>query len=73
MRYPVAAMLGIILSESALADDAERAKSIVASVCSACHGMDGNSTVPNFPKLAGRHPEYLVREMKEFISGLAAP
>lgn len=69
MRYPMVAMLCIILSGSALADDAERAKAIVASVCSACHGMDGNSTVPNFPKLAGRHPEYLVREMKEFISG----
>lgn len=69
MRYPVVAMLCIILSGSALADDAERAKAIVASVCSACHGMDGNSTVPNYPKLAGRHPEYLVREMKEFISG----
>lgn len=69
MRYPMVAMLCIILSGSALADDAERAKAIVASVCSACHGMDGNSTVPNYPKLAGRHPEYLVREMKEFISG----
>jgi Cytochrome c553 len=62
-------MLCIILSGAAFADDAERAKAIVASVCSACHGMDGNSTVPNFPKLAGRHPEYLVRELKEFVSG----
>jgi cytochrome c553 len=68
VRY-AAAMLGIVFSASALADDAEKAKTIVAGVCSACHGMDGNSTLPNYPKLAGRHPEYLVREMKEFISG----
>jgi cytochrome c553 len=38
-------------------------------VCSACHGIDGNSTVPTYPKLAGRHPDYIVRELKEFISG----
>lgn len=62
-------MLGLLLSGPALADDAERAKAIVANVCFACHGVDGNSTVPTYPKLAGRHPDYLVRELKEFASG----
>lgn len=52
-----------------MAGDAEKAKAIVANTCAACHGVDGNSTVPNFPKLAGRHPDYLVRELKEFVSG----
>jgi cytochrome c553 len=65
----MAAILVLLLSKTALADDAERAKTIVTSVCSACHGMDGNSTVPIFPKLAGRNPDYLVRELKVFISG----
>ncbi len=64
-----AALLGILLSGPALSGDAEKAKNIVTEVCSACHGMDGNSTVPTFPKLAGRHPEYLVRELKQFVSG----
>lgn len=62
-------MLGLLVSGAAWADDADKAKTIVASICANCHGMDGNSTAPNFPKLAGRHPEYLVRELKEFISG----
>ena len=69
MWHRVAFMLVLALAGTASADEAERAKTIVASVCSACHGMDGNSTIPNYPKLAGRHPDYLVREMKEFISG----
>lgn len=37
-------------------------------VCSACHGIDGNSTSPNFPKLAGQQPEYFIKQMKEFRS-----
>lgn len=62
-------VLSFLVVGPALADDAEKARTIVATVCAACHGMDGNSTVPTFPKLAGRHPEYIVRELNEFISG----
>ena len=40
--------------------DAGQAK---AAVCAACHGMDGNSMVPNWPKLAGQHSAYLERQM----------
>jgi len=69
IRFQAVAVLGLLLGGPALAGDADKAKSIVTEVCSACHGMDGNSIVPNFPKLAGRHPEYLVKELKEFVSG----
>jgi len=48
---------------------ADKATSIVTSNCAACHGMDGNSVVPTFPKLAGRHPEYIARELNEFVTG----
>lgn len=67
--YLAVIMLGLALSAAAWADDTDKAKAIVTKVCAGCHGLDGNSTVPNFPKLAGRHPEYLVRELKEFSSG----
>lgn len=39
------------------------------AVCVACHSADGNSTTPAYPKLAGQHPEYLVKQLKEFKSG----
>ena len=35
----------------------------------ACHAADGNSTNPENPKLAGQHPEYLVKQLQEFKSG----
>lgn len=39
------------------------------AVCAACHGADGNSSVPANPKLAQQHPQYLVKQLQEFKSG----
>lgn len=41
-------------------------KTLAMQVCSNCHGMDGNSINPNFPKLAGQQPDYLVAQLKYF-------
>jgi cytochrome c553 len=35
-----------------------------AALCAACHGADGNSAVPNWPKLAGQHTAYLERQIQ---------
>lgn len=43
-----------------------------AQICVACHAADGNSTTPDNPKLAGQHPEYLNKQLKEFKSGQRA-
>ncbi len=40
-----------------------------AAACAACHGADGNSFVPNFPKLAGQVERYLVKQLADFQSG----
>ncbi|MEN8177535.1 MAG: c-type cytochrome [Pseudomonadota bacterium] len=38
--------------------------------CMACHGPDGNSPVnPIWPKLAGQHPKYIEKQLKDFKSG----
>ena len=42
------------------------------AVCAACHGADGNSASPAYPKLAHQHPEYLVKQLSEFKSGQRA-
>jgi cytochrome c553 len=39
------------------------------AACAACHGADGNSTTPTFPKLAQQHPQYTVKQLQEFKSG----
>ena len=33
--------------------------------CAACHGEDGNSAVPTFPKLAGQNENYLIKQWKK--------
>lgn len=40
-----------------------------SEVCQACHGVDGNSTVPAWPKIAGQGEAYLVKSLKEFRKG----
>ena len=39
------------------------------TVCAACHGADGNSSVALQPSLAQQHPEYLVKQLMDFKSG----
>ena len=36
------------------------------AVCAACHGADGNSGTPAYPKLSQQHPEYLIKQLQEF-------
>ena len=46
--------------------EAGKAKS---TVCAACHGADGISTIPSFPKLAGQHHDYLQQALKDYKAG----
>ena len=52
---------------SAFAGDAAVGKS-KSAVCAACHMADGNSVNPLWPKLAGQHENYIVKQLKEFKS-----
>jgi cytochrome c553 len=45
------------------------AEKTVQTVCAACHGADGNSVITLNPKLAGQHPEYLVKQLTNFKEG----
>jgi cytochrome c553 len=40
-----------------------------ANTCIGCHGVDGNSVVPNFPKIAGQHAAYLEKALKDYRDG----
>lgn len=57
------------LSSVAMAGgDAENGKTLSAT-CAACHGADGNSTIPTNPKLAGQYESYLIRALSDYKSG----
>lgn len=40
-----------------------------AAACGACHGMDGNSSDPQYPKLAGQSEQYIVQQLSNFKAG----
>jgi cytochrome c553 len=44
-----------------------------SQTCTACHGADGNSTVPNWPKLAGQWEDYLVKQLIDYRHGQTGP
>lgn len=48
--------------------DAEQGKAL-AVTCGACHGADGNSEVPTFPKLAGLGEKYLMKQLMDIRDG----
>ncbi len=39
-------------------------------LCMGCHGVDGNSLAPNFPKLAGQLSSDLIKQINDFKTGL---
>jgi cytochrome c553 len=44
------------------------AQRIAVTVCGTCHGPQGNSTQPKFPRLAGQNANYLAAQLKAFRS-----
>lgn len=60
--------LGFI-STSHAAGNVARGKSKAAS-CAGCHGKDGNSIAPIFPRLAGQNKAFLIRELSDFKAHL---
>jgi len=38
--------------------------------CAACHGATGQSATPAFPRLAGQHEAYLVKQLRDFAAGV---
>lgn len=64
-------LVGIILALIGTVNAQEHpGKAIVMQVCVACHTETGNSLVPIYPKIAGQIPEYMIKQIKEFKSGV---
>ncbi|MCP3868587.1 MAG: cytochrome c4 [Gammaproteobacteria bacterium] len=65
----VSIALAMTVTGAQAAGDAGAGKTKSAT-CMACHGADGNSPNPIWPKLAGQHPEYLIKQLGEFKEGV---
>lgn len=73
MRRFLVAPLALALAAAALptarAADLTRAVEIVEGKCFICHGTDGESSSPVFPRLAGQHSAYVARQLADYKSG----
>ena len=58
--------------ETKLIPEKSATQQTVENVCAACHAADGNSAISLNPKLAGQHPEYLLKQLTNFKEGKRA-
>lgn len=68
LQLGVSALLLAMTPVSRAADD-PRAVEIVQGKCFLCHGADGESSSPLFPRLAGQHAAYIARQLADYKSG----
>lgn len=67
----LALALAVVSLPSAAATPAElqRGEEIVQSKCLICHGAEGESSSPAFPRLAGQNAGYVARQLGDYKSG----
>ena len=71
LSHLVAIMIGFssMMPIATFAADIEAGKA-KSALCAGCHGPDGNSFAATWPKLAGQHANYLVKQLKEYKTGV---
>ena len=66
----LAALLALPFAAQAQANnELARAEEIVQGKCFICHGAEGESSSPVFPRLAGQHAQYVARQLADYKSG----
>ena len=65
----LAAAAAIAAGAGAQAANIEAGKAKAKEVCAACHGENGNSQVPDYPRLSGQHADYLAKALRDYKSG----
>ena len=69
MKALVTLLACVAFSSAASGADLIAGAAKAKEVCAACHGVDGNSTDANNPRLAGQHRDYLAKALRDYKSG----
>ncbi|MCL1038763.1 cytochrome c4 [Shewanella submarina] len=70
LALALSAVAAISLPVSAQGDaEAGKTKS---ALCAACHGVDGNSMIDMYPKIAGQHAAYTEKQLHDFKDAMAS-
>lgn len=70
-KYAVFSLGLVAASHGAMAAGDAAAGEAKTAMCAGCHGADGNSLAPNFPKLAGLGEKYIIKQLKDIKDGRA--
>lgn len=73
-RILATAIFGFLVPVASLAQDKaaaakpdlKRGQEIANTICAACHGADGNSTIATNPKLSGQDTVYLLKQLNDY-------
>lgn len=68
MRRLAVALLALSVGAAHAQGDADAGRQKSAP-CQACHGADGQGTGPQFPRLAGQYPDYMVQALLAYKTG----
>ena len=66
----IAAAACVAFAETAAAAGDPAAGREKAVQCQQCHGLDGNSPTPQFPKIGGQHAKYIVQTLRDYKTGV---
>ncbi len=73
MKNWLVALIGIILTTMHISTALAAGNAVMGKdkslMCASCHGADGNSLAPTFPKLAGQGEAYLLKQLRDIKSG----
>lgn len=62
-------LVGLASTAAASGADLDNGEKVAKAECAACHGSDGNSSTPLFPKIAGLGERYLLKQLQDIKSG----
>ncbi len=69
MKLLTGMMLLFLMVSASHGSNHEMAKKIVATKCHLCHGMEGEGSSAIYPRLAGQHKTYLIKQLTDFRDG----
>jgi cytochrome c553 len=67
--FAIVVAFALLPASNAPAADVAAGAAKAKEVCASCHGMDGNSAQPDYPKLGGQHADFLAKALRDYKSG----
>jgi len=68
-KHALVTLSVLAMTQGAVAAGDAAAGEAKTAVCAGCHGTDGNSPAPAFPKLAGLGEKYIAKQLRDIQSG----